>query len=116
MRGGRLGAGATDGDAIFENIFPPPFLRLDVVPLVPVFSPRYSWNTHPAGPEGSEEGGNLISLQAPGAHLLGKGRPRGKGMDPLLDAVTRCGEGDGELVIILNSVVKADLTEKVMFK
>lgn len=68
------------------------------------------------GPEGSEEGGNLISLQAPGAQLRGKGRPRGKGMDPLLDAVTRCGEGDGELVIILNSVVKACLTEKVIFK
>ena len=59
MRGGRLGGGrggARHGDNIFENIFPPRLLRLDVVRLGLVFSPRYSWNTHPARPEGSEEG------------------------------------------------------------
>lgn len=68
------------------------------------------------GPEGSEEGGNLISLQAPGAHLLGKETKRQGNGTLCWMQLHACGEGDGELVIILNSVVKADLTEKVMFK
>lgn len=98
-----LGGGARHGDAIFENIFPPRLLRLDVVRLGPSFLQGIHGTLILLGLREVRRG-QAVSLHAPGAHL-GRRRPRGKGMNPLLRAVTRCGEKvnlkeDGELVII----------------
>ena len=92
------------GTPSLKTSFLPDFFVLDVVRLGPSFLQGIHGTLILLGLREVRRG-QSVSLHAPGAHLLGRRRPRGKGMNPLLRAVTRCGEKvnlkeDGELVII----------------